>query len=65
MSQKNVKAVKRETRRMMKWYLTEFQEYLRPKPRWMPWAVWEWMQKKVLHIEKIRPGMIAKRKVLK
>lgn len=40
---------------MMKAYLTEFTEYLKPKPGWMPWFIWEWMQKQVLHIDKIVP----------
>lgn len=47
--------MKREQRRIWKGYLTDFKEYLRPKPRFMPWWLWTWMQKKVLHMEKINP----------
>lgn len=53
MSQKYVKAQKREMRRVMRSYLTEFTEYFKPKPRWIPWFVWEWMQNRLLHMEKI------------
>lgn len=38
---------------MMRQYLDEFAEYLRPKPRWCPWFFWEWMQRRVLKMEKI------------
>lgn len=55
MGQRQIKAMKREQRRIWKGYLTDFKEYLRPKPRFMPWWLWTWMQKKVLHMEKINP----------
>lgn len=53
MSGKQVKVTKRETRRIMRAYLEEFKEYLRPKPKWIPWFAWDWMQRCVLKMERI------------
>lgn len=57
MGQKQIKAIKREQRRILKGYLSEFAEYIQPKPRYIPWSVWRWMQKKVLKMDKINPMM--------
>lgn len=43
----------RETRRVLRQYLEEFKDYLRPKPRWCPWWFWNWMQERVLRMDKI------------
>lgn len=59
MSGRQTKAMKREQRRIWKGYLSEFKEYLRPKPRYMPWWLWEWMQRKVLHMERIDPTSLV------
>jgi hypothetical protein len=53
MSKKTIRATKREQRRIWNEYLEGITGYLRPKPKYMPWAVWEWMQKKVLRMDKI------------
>lgn len=52
-SGKRTKIEKREQRRIWKKYLMKFKDYLRPKPKYMPWWVWEWMQSKVLRMDKI------------
>lgn len=54
MSQKQVKVMKRETRRIMKGYLSEIEDYLQPKPKWWPWWLWTWMQGKIIRMEKFR-----------
>lgn len=63
MSQRQIKAMKREQRRIWKGYLEEFAEYLRPKPRFMPWWLWDWMQAKVLRMEKINAVGAARAKM--
>lgn len=57
MSSKQVKAMKREQRRIWKGYLAGIQDYLRPKPRYWPWWLWTWMQKKVIRTDKIEPTL--------
>lgn len=52
-SQKRSRLVKREQRRIWKKYLLKFKDYLKPKPKYMPWWVWTWMQNKVLRMDKI------------
>jgi hypothetical protein len=63
MNQKNVKAMKREQRRIWREYLEQFSEYLRPKPRWCPWFLWTWMQKQVLRMDKVDPISQARGKM--
>jgi hypothetical protein len=53
MSGKTAKQTRRETRRIMRGYLEEFTAYLKPKPKWIPWPVWTWMQSKVLRVDMI------------
>lgn len=55
MSQRAIKKMKQTARREMRQYLTEFKDYLKPKPKAMPWWLWKWMQRKVLKMEKITP----------
>jgi hypothetical protein len=55
--------MKREQRRIWRGYLEEFKEYLRPKPKHMPWWLWTWMQRKVLHMEKIDAVSVARDKM--
>ena len=58
MSAKNIKAVKRETRRVLKAYAEEIAGYLKPKPKYMPWWLFRYMQRTTLRLEKIDPTQV-------
>lgn len=60
MSSRYIKAQKREIRRELKQYATGILEYLKPKPKWMPWWLYKFCQETAIHMDKIDP--IAKLK---
>ncbi len=63
MSQRYVKAMKREERRVLKAHLAGFADHLREKPKLMPQWFWAWMQSKVLRMDKIDPMHVARGKI--
>ena len=59
MGQKQIKAMKREQRRILNGYLAGIEEYLRPKPTWCPWWLFKFMQRQTIKVEKIDPTQLV------